>query len=164
MRRAIESERTAGRPGALLALALSTCLLLSSCGGSSRSVASVCHVWDTQGLSLHDKFEAADTAVRTSGTSGLLSALASVVGAPNELSKLMTEMANVAPHEAQGDFESVATAFKKLSESESESLKNPLEALGSNLVEGFAVSGSLSRVDTFLSVHCGIPQHNASSN
>jgi hypothetical protein len=121
-------------------------------------------VWDTQGLALHDKFEQADAATRTGGTSGLLSALVSVVGAPNELSKLMGEMANVAPADAQPDFESVSSAFKKLSESESESVKNPLAALGSNLVAGFAVSGSLSRVDRFLAVNCGIPRHKATSN
>jgi hypothetical protein len=121
-------------------------------------------VWDTQGLSLHDRFEAANTVVRTSGTSGLLSALASIVGAPNELAKLMAEMAAVAPSNAEADFNSVSAAFKKLSESESKSLTNPLAAFGSNLIEGFAVSGSLSRVDAFLATHCGIPRHQATSS
>jgi hypothetical protein len=164
MPRATERQRGTRRLAAALALALSTCLVLTSCGASPRSVAAVCHVWDTQGLSLHDRFEAANSAVRTSGTSGLLSALASIVGAPNELSKLMAEMADVAPGNAEADFNSVSTAFKKLSESESESLTNPLAALGGNLIEGFAVSGSLSRVDAFLSTHCGIPRHAATNS
>ena len=142
----------------MLAVTLPACVLLAACG-SGRSVASVCHVWDTRGLALHDKFEAAAAGERAHGSAAMLSGLASIIGAPNELSKLMSEMADVAPADSQRDFESVASLFKKLSESESNSLTNPLGELAGNLVDGLAASGSIDRVNAFLRSNCGIPKH-----
>jgi hypothetical protein len=117
----------------------------------------VCHVWDTQGLDLHEKFEAADTAEKTKGTAGVIEGLASIIGAPNELARLMHQMADVAPSESEPDFESVASAFTKLSESEGKAITNPLGAIGGNIVEALSVSGSFNRVDSFLTHNCGIP-------
>jgi hypothetical protein len=148
-------------PPALAALILGGCASLYSCGGSTRSVAAVCHVWDTQGLALHEKYEAADTAEKTNGAAGVLSVLASAVGAPNELAHLMTAMANVAPPESQPDFESVASAFKRLSESEGKAITDPLGAIAGDLVESAATSGSFERVDSFLATNCGIPRSRA---
>lgn len=134
------------------------CASLSGCGGSTRSVAAVCHVWNTRGLALHEKYEAVASAEKTSGTAGVLSALASAIGAPNELAHLMTEMANVAPPESKPDFESVASAFRKLSESEGKAITNPLGAIAGAVVESAAASGSYERVDSFLTTNCGIPK------
>lgn len=159
-----DDTRRRGGAISLLALALAICSSLYGCGGPGRSVAAVCHVWDTQGLALHDRFEAAAQNERNHGAEGLLSGLASLIGAPNELSKLMSEMADVAPGSSAHDFESVASAFEKVSESESKSLTNPLSALAGNLVNGLAVSGSFVRVDEFLGAHCGIPGHNGTSS
>jgi hypothetical protein len=159
-----DDTRRRGQAISMLALALMICASLYACGGPGRSVAAVCHVWDTQGLALHDRFEAAAQNERSHGAEGLLSGLASLIGAPNELSRLMSEMADVAPESAARDFESVAGAFEKLSESESKSLTNPLSALAGNLVNGLAVSGSLVRVNEFLGAHCGIPGHNGASS
>jgi hypothetical protein len=115
-------------------------------------------VWDTQGLALHERYEAADAAEKTGGTAAMLSMLASAVGAPNELAHLMTQMADVAPKESESDFESVAAAFKKLSESESKAITDPLGAVVGNLVESAASAGSYERVEVFLAKHCGSPQ------
>ena len=88
----------------------------------------------------------------------MLSVLASAIGAPNELAHLMTAMANVAPPESQPDFETVAAAFKKLSESEGKAITDPLGAIAGDLVESAATSGSYERVDSFLATNCGIPR------
>lgn len=133
------------------------CVSLCGCGGSTRSVAAACHVWDTQGLALHEKYEAVASAEKTGGTAGVLSVLASAIGAPNELAHLMTEMVNVAPPESQPDFESVASAFKKLAESEGKAITDPFGAIAGAIVESAATSGSYERVDAFLAKNCGIP-------
>jgi hypothetical protein len=148
----------------LIAATLTSCVLFLGCGsGSTRSVAAVCHVWDTQGLALHEKYEAADKAAKADGAKGILSVLASAIGAPNELAHLMTQMADVAPPESQSDFETVASAFKKLSDSEGKAITDPLGAIAGDLVEPAATSGSFERVDSFLATNCGIPgQHDAS--
>lgn len=145
-------------PPALAVLALGICASFCGCGESTRSVAAVCHVWDTQGLALHEKYEAVNKAEKTSGAAGVLSVLASAIGAPNELAHLMTAMANVAPPESQPDFETVAAAFKKLSESEGKAITDPLGAIAGDLVESAATSGSYERVDSFLATNCGIPR------
>lgn len=139
-------------------IALAVCASLFGCGDYTRSVAAVCRVWDARGLALHERYEAVAKAEKTNGTAGVLSALASAIGAPNELAHLMTEMANVAPSESQPDFEAVASAFKKLSESEGKAITDPLGAIAGNLVESAATSGSYVRVDSFLAKNCGIPQ------
>jgi hypothetical protein len=160
------SEHRRARPGhglsrrkVLLVAAPLASLALLACGSSTRSVAAVCHVWDTEGLALHDKFDSAAQGEQSKGTEGLLAGLASIVGAPSELSRLMSQMADVAPESAAPDFETVASSFKKLSESEGKALTDPLGALGGNLVTALAASGSFNRVNGFLSTNCGIPSH-----
>ena len=143
---------------ALAVLTLGMWASLCGCSGSTRSVAAACQVWDTRGLALHEKYEAVANAEKTSGTAGVLSMFASAFGAPNELAHLMSEMANVAPPESQPDFESVASAFKKLSESEGKAITDPLGAITSAVVESAATSGSYERVDSFLATNCGIPK------
>ncbi|MHB8533150.1 MAG: hypothetical protein ACYDC2_10565 [Solirubrobacteraceae bacterium] len=139
---------------------LLTCLVLSSCGGSGRSVAAVCKVWDAEGLALHDKFEQADGQARGKpSASAVIGALASILGAPNELSRLMRQMGAVAPTDIAPDFESVSDGFKKVSESESKALTNPFGALAGNLVNSLAIAGSFTRVNAFLAKNCGIPTH-----
>jgi hypothetical protein len=142
----------------VLAGVLGSCLFLAACGGSGRSLTAVCKVWDTEGLALHEKFENANKSSGSQGAAGVLAALVSVIGAPNELARLMNQMAAVAPPNVQPDFEAVGTAFRKLSESESKAFTDPLGALGGSLVESLSVSGSFSRVNVFLGTNCGIPK------
>jgi hypothetical protein len=149
-RRALAWRRTAVT-ATLLAAA---CLGLSACG-SARSVAAVCSVWDTEGLALHERYERDAKGVNS--FAGMFTDLASVLGAPNELAHMMSRMADVAPTEVEPDFESVAGAFKKLSESESAAITDPLAAVGGNLVEALASEGSFNRVNSFISSNCGIP-------
>jgi hypothetical protein len=146
------------RAGGLTA-ALFASLALFACGSATRSAGAVCHVWDTEGLALHDKFEADAQREHTSGTEGLLAGLISIIGGPNELSRLMSQMAAVAPETAAPDFETVADSFKKVSDSEGKALTNPLAAIGANLVTAISSSGSFKRVNEFLTSNCGIPHH-----
>lgn len=150
-------RRIPGPYSATLAVAVAVSLLLSACGSPERSAAAVCKVWDTQGLALHEKFEHADSGANSAGGVGLIGALIAIFGAPNDLATLMQQMADVAPSNVEPDFKALASAFKKLSDSESKALTDPLGALGSNLVESFAISGSYNRVNAFLGSHCGIP-------
>lgn len=142
----------------MLSLVFGICPFLVGCGDSGRSTAAVCKVWDTEGLALHEKFESANRNSRGHGATGILTALVSIIGAPNELARLMSQMSAVAPMSVQPDFEAVGTAFKKLSESESKAITDPLGALGSSLVESLSVSGSFARVNGFLVANCGIPR------
>jgi hypothetical protein len=148
-----------GRPvsAAVTAVVLCTSILITACSGSTRSIAAVCHVWDTDGLALHEKFEDAANGEKAGDAEGMIAGLVSIVGAPNELSRLMSEMAGVAPSSAEPDFEAVASSFKKLSESEGKALTDPLHTLGANIIDAVAVSGSYRRVDAFLAKNCGIP-------
>jgi hypothetical protein len=125
-------------------------------------VAAVCKVWDSEGLALHDKWEATDRAERTGGSTAMLGAIVNLIRAPNDIAHLMHEMGEVAPTSASHDFESLASAFEKLSDSESKALTNPLAALGGSLVESLAIAGPYDRVNSFLSANCGIPGHEQS--
>jgi hypothetical protein len=147
----------------LAALTIAAALLgLLGCGGSGRSVAAVCNVWDTEGLALHEKFENVDEqAGGHASAAAIVGALADVIGAPNELARLMHAMGAVAPTNIEPDFESVSSAFTKLSESEGKAITDPLGALLGNLVDSLAVSGSFTRVDAFLAKNCGIPKRSS---
>jgi hypothetical protein len=136
---------------------LGLCFGICGCGGPGRSTAAVCHVWDTQGLALHEKYEAAANAEKSGGAAGVISVLASAIGAPNELAHLMTQMAEVAPPESQSDFESLSSGLKKMSESEGKAVTDPLGAIAGNLVESAAIAGSYARVNAFILKNCGIP-------
>jgi len=144
--------------GAFVALAG---LALSGCGGSSRSVAAVCHVWDTQGLALHDKYTRDGQAAQGAGLTAALPPLADLIRAPNDLATLMTQMGDVAPEPIAPDFETIASSLHKLSDSEGSSISDPLGTLASNVVNGLAVNGSYERVDQFLAANCGIPGQTA---
>lgn len=143
------------RAAAVAVMLAAACLQLSGCG-SGRSVAAVCNVWDTEGLALHERYEHDAKNVKSFGS--MLTDLASVLGAPGELAHMMSRMAGVAPTEVQPDFESVAEAFKKLADSESTAIADPLGAIGGNLVDALSSEGSFSRVNAFISSNCGIPQ------
>lgn len=140
---------------ALLTVVL--CAVPASCGGASRSVTAVCEVWDKEGLALHDKYVRADEGAKRS-TAGAIGALVSVIGAPNDLSRLMRQMGQVAPSEVAPDFEAMADSLKKVSETEGDAITNPFGALAKNLVGSIAVAGSAERVNSFLSRNCGIPK------
>jgi hypothetical protein len=134
---------------------VAACLPLSACG-AGRSAAAVCSVWDTEGLALHERYE--QDAKGAKGFAGMMTDLVSVLGAPNELAHMMNRMAQVAPSEVEPDFESMAQDFKKLSESESTAVTDPLGTIGGNLLAGLASEGSFNRVNSFISSNCGIPK------
>jgi hypothetical protein len=87
----------------------------------------------------------------------MLSSLVGLLGAPNDLATLMSQMAAVAPSSSEPDFTALAASFTKLSNAESQAVTDPLGALGSSLLSAVAVNGSFDRVNRFLSVNCGIP-------
>jgi hypothetical protein len=152
-----KAPRACGLRTVALACFVAAASLVSACGGSSRSAAAVCKVWDTQGLALHNKFVALDRAQASGGASGMLSSLVGLLGAPNDLATLMSQMAAVAPSSSEPDFTALAASFTKLSNAESQAVTDPLGALGSSLLSAVAVNGSFDRVNRFLSVNCGIP-------
>jgi hypothetical protein len=117
----------------------------------------VCQVWDKQGLALHNQFVQLDQSESSGGAAGMLAALVGLLGAPNDLATLMSQMAAVAPSNIEPDFAALASSFTKLSNAEGDMLSDPLGTLASNVVDAAAVSGSYDRVNAYLSQYCGIP-------
>jgi hypothetical protein len=119
----------------------------------TRSVAAVCHVWDTDGLALHNQF--AQTGNNAASDPG--DALGSLIGAPGEVGNLMSKMAGVAPSDVAPDFQALAEAMKQVSDGEGSDIGDPLAAIGTDLVAGFSTQQASQTVDTFLARYCGIP-------
>ncbi|MGD0197235.1 MAG: hypothetical protein ABSC56_04935 [Solirubrobacteraceae bacterium] len=124
-----------------------------------RSVEAVCHVWDTNGLALHNQLAQSGT----NASSDPLAALGNLTGAAGQVGGLMSQMAAVAPSDVEPDFQELATAFNQLQSSEGSGLSDPLAALGSAVVTGFSVQGATNAVNQFLATNCGIPGASSSS-
>jgi hypothetical protein len=140
-----------------IALVLTIAVALGGCGGSTRSVAAVCHVWDSQGLALYNKYAQADHGIQNGGTAGLFKGIVDLVAAPNDLAVLFDRMAAVAPESTAPDFNALASALHKEVDNIGQDATNPLAGIASGLVSGLAMSGSYDRVNQFLTANCGIP-------
>jgi hypothetical protein len=137
------------RATAIAAMFAISAVGLSACS-PPRSVAAVCHVWDTQALALHNQYQAESDNVSAQS-------LGDLFAAPANLGRLMGNMAAVAPVGIEADFQALQQAFSQIASSEGQAFTDPLAALGDGLVTSLAVSGSYDRVDSFLSANCGIP-------
>jgi len=127
--------------------------------GNSRSAAAVCRVWDNDGAALHNKYtnDGNQFSGQSSGLAGPLAAIGDLITAPSQLADLFSKMAAVAPNAIEPDFESIASTFKDEQKEEGEALSNPLEALGSGLLNAVESGGAYDRVNAYLSANCGIP-------
>ncbi len=123
--------------------------VFTACGGGSvRSAAAVCHVWDTSAVALHNKY--AKDAQSGNGLESFLD----VITAPNDLATLMDQMSAVAPTNIEPDFQALADAFHKASSVSGGDITDPLGAIASGLINGLAVSGSEQRVNSYLEANC----------
>jgi hypothetical protein len=120
---------------------------------SGRSVQAVCHVWDTDGATLHANF----TQEGASASSDPLGSLANLASAPAQIGTLMNEMAAVAPSDVEPDFQSLGSALNQVSANEGDALSDPLAALGDDLVAGLSTQQAVDNVNQFLASNCGIP-------
>ena len=172
---ATSSIVTAGEPGwprrqaavgCLLSVVLS--LMLGGCGSagaSTRSATAVCHVWDTEGLALHNRYVADGRAFSGSSppAAAALGAIGDLISSPSQLALLLTDMANVAPPAIEGSFQQLAQSFNEQQKALGDALSNPLGALGDGLLNALGSSGAVQRVDNYLSAHCGVPGGRQSS-
>jgi hypothetical protein len=127
------------------------CLSLSGCGTTpNRSVAAVCHVWQTQAVALHNQY------ARDAAGEPLLSVI-DLIRAPDDLANLMDNMAAVAPTNIEPDFAALATTFHQVSASEGQAFTDPLGAALGNFVSVIAISGSYQRVNYYIWTNCSGP-------
>lgn len=165
-RLAAQSSRAA-RFAMTLGLVAAAGAVIAACGGQAGSVppsaAAVCHVWDTDGLALHNEYQGEDNAYQgdPNDTNNLLSMVGSLLTFPTQIATLMTRMANVAPSPIKGDLQNLATIFNQESANEAKAITDPLGAIGSGVLGALEGSGSVTRVDQFLAAHCASPRKQA---
>jgi hypothetical protein len=140
------------KPLVALPLAVAT-VAVAGCFGSGRSVAAVCHVWDTDGKALHTQLE--DEAA--SASDNPLGTLANLAAAPERVANLMGKLAGVAPTNVEPAFAHLAAAFHQIALSAGASGGDPLVAFASSLGTGLAVQADVEVVNRFLADNCGIP-------
>lgn len=122
--------------------------LLAGCGGSGRSTAAVCRVWNSQAGALHAKY------LRDARGKRGLRLLLDLVAAPGQVTSLMDNMAAAAPMSVEPSFHAVAVALHKQASSLGDSVTNPVAAAINGAVTGLAISGPVSQVDAYLKANC----------
>lgn len=122
--------------------------LLGACGAQARSVAAVCHVWNTQGLALRQRYH--------DDVSGahLLRSLADVVTAPSALASLTSNMAAAAPPSAEPSFTTVSKTIAAEKADEPGVVTDPELLLAKTLLRSFEARDAFQQVDNFLTNHC----------
>ncbi len=133
---------------------MATALLVSGCFWDNRSAGAVCHVWDTDGLALHNHLEVNQSHAQQNP----IAALAQVAAAPGEVGDLMAKMAAVAPSDVEPSFQQLAEAFHQVGQNEGTAAVNPLAGLANGLANAFAAQGAADNVNQFLAHNCGIPK------
>jgi hypothetical protein len=124
-------------------------VVLASCSGSNRSAAAVCHVWDTQAVPLHNRYQSDATGKFS------LQELADLIAVPQTLANLMGNLAAVAPEPIETDFSELQHAFQNEVNNAGQAVTNPIGALSSGLVSGLESLGPYDRVNSYLSNNCG---------
>lgn len=141
-------ERQRSRMQGGLVWLLLLVMLLSACGGQGRSVSAVCHVWDTQGLRLRQRYHEDLTG------GDLFRSLADVVTAPSALASLASNMAAVAPTSVEPSFSVVAKTLAAERADEPGVLTDPEVVLAKALLRSFEARRAFDQVDHFLSQNC----------
>ena len=115
--------------------------------GATRSATAVCKVWDTQSATLLAKY-------KNDATHSAAGSLEDLVTAPSAAAGLMGNMAVVAPTPIESDLAALQSAFQRVAASNGDAVDSPMQALAKNVVTAVEVSGSVSRVDSYISANC----------
>jgi hypothetical protein len=134
-------------------------LSMAACGGTTRSANAVCHVFDTQGVALHNKYQSDANEASTDP----LPAIVDAVLVPQQFATLMDNMAAVAPAPIDGDLVSLNSYFKQLAANEPGAIADPLKTLAANTVRSIQVYGSFNRVNQYILANCALPATSTTS-
>ncbi len=137
----------------LAALAATASLMLSACGGPTRSVAAYCSYFYGQGSALRNRWIQAD---KSTGQSPF-GELSSIFSALPEAAGFLHELSLRAPEDIAPDVQILAEALKHVSEQEGSAATDPLGALAGGLVDGLETSGPEQQVNEYTEQHCHPP-------
>lgn len=125
---------------------------LAACGGATRSPEAYCRAFYETATPIREHYVEVDEEVEEDP----LSALATLLSTPGDLTVIFDRMAEHAPDEIKADTEEARDALKKQQESLGEAISDPLGAIGSGVIAGLTSSGSFSRVNDYLQEHCPV--------
>jgi hypothetical protein len=129
----------------------------AGCGGSERSAAKYCSTYLAEKHAYLDKYNrAADKASGMSDPLGqLLLTAGMTASAIGDVEVMFDKLDRVSPDEIEPDVAAVRDSIKHQLDSIGDMASNPIGALASALVSGFASSGSWQRVGEWTVANCG---------
>jgi hypothetical protein len=130
-------------------------VVLGGCG-DGRSIEAFCGTVETEGQRLSDKYEARFSATdpEEDPLGSLLFGLGSLAEGLGDAVVLYDRLEKVAPEEIRPEVAAVRDGLQQQVDAMSNSASDPLGALGAGLFGGFAMQGSMSRVDAYIVSHC----------
>jgi len=140
----------------VIAFALTVVLIpgtLSGCG-TERSAKAYCDVMQKHKERYLQAMADATSQVKKGDAAGVVGGLAETVSALGDIQRMWDELAQVAPDEIRPDVESVRDTSAKQLDNAEQSVKDPVGALGSALVNALVNSGPIRRVDAYTRANC----------
>jgi hypothetical protein len=144
------------RTPTVIAFSLALALLpatLSGCG-SERSAKAYCDTMQQHKDRYLQAMAGAQKQVEKGDAAGVVGGLAETVSALGDIQRMWDDLAQVAPDEIRPDVESVRDTSAKQLDNAEQSVKDPVGALGSALVNALVNSGPIRRVDAYTRANC----------
>lgn len=145
-----------GRYPTVIAFSLALTLVpatLSGCG-TDRSAKAFCDTMQKHKDRYLQAMGDATKQVQKGDTAGVVGGLAETVSALGDIQRMWEDLANVAPDEIRPDVESVRDTSAKQLDNAEQSIKDPVGAMGSALVNALINSGPIRRVDAYTRQNC----------
>lgn len=125
--------------------------LLAGCGGPTRSVASYCNYFRTEGNNLRQHY----APLAHDASSNPLQAIAMLLTSPKDLANFFHQLSLRSPSSITGDLEVLSEAYQREANEQSQAIIDPLAGLAGGLVNGLSSAPAAERVNTFTIRNCG---------
>jgi len=134
----------------LALLVAGSCICLTGCGSPTRSVASYCSYFSSQGRTLEERWSQSNSRADQNP----FSALSSVFADLPEAVSFLHELSLRAPEPIGADVQTLSEALKQASSQVGAGASDPLGALAGGLAEGLEYSGVEQRVNEYTKQNC----------
>lgn len=143
------------RAGLALLVCLAGGLLLSGCGGPTRSAAAFCSTLHSEKQAILGQFNASSSSGGSPNSlMGALSGLGASVQAISELRTYFHKLADVAPSPIEDDASIVAQSYDEQMNGMGQAMSNPIAGAFGALIQGATYSGQLDAMNRFALQNC----------
>jgi len=134
-------------------------VLLSACGGTTRSVAAFCQTYHQQKSAYLTKYGGLASQVssesKTDPLAAVVGGIAGSFSAFGDIKVMFDRLDQVAPSDVEPDVDAVYKSLQQEESSLAAEASNPLGALFSGVITALTTSGSWQRVSNYISANCG---------